>query len=374
MLKLTSGNIFITGATGFLGSHFVREWLRAENGHVFALARAKGDRSAATRIAASLEAAQEASDTSDQPLPTTWTAIDGDVTQPLAGVQSESVEHLCAAGVDVFWHFASDLRYEEHHHEATRRINVEGALHALALAVAIGVKRFVYVSTAYVCGRKGGLIEETLVPPHQEFSNGYEASKAEAERLLFVECERLGLPLTILRPSIIVGPRSTQSAYGSETGLFSLIHAIAWIRSSQAAQRADLRIPSCAAAEINFIPVDCVVSDMLALAEAGFGSQSIYHLTSSVCVTVEQCFHAISEVIGIRNVVLVPPDLLEPGQSERLIARRLGFFLSYISVDRRFMRTLTPRWTLDSADFAGYVRKAKERVENGAPKMRGHAG
>ena len=100
MLNTPSGNIFVTGATGFLGSHFVREWLRTESGHVFALARAKEGRSAAIRIAAALEAAQEASGTSDQPVPTTWTAIDGDVTQPLAGVQSESVEHLRAEGVE----------------------------------------------------------------------------------------------------------------------------------------------------------------------------------------------------------------------------------------------------------------------------------
>ena len=374
MLNPPSGNIVVTGATGFLGSHFVREWLRTERGHVFALARAKEGRSAAVRIAAALEAAQEASGTSDQPLPPTWTAIDGDVTRPLAGVQSESVEHLRAEGVGVFWHFASDLRYELHNHEATRRINVEGALHALALAAEIGVQRFVYISTAYVCGRKGGVIEEALVPPLQEFSNGYEASKAEAERSLFAECERLGLPLTILRPSIIIGPRSTHSAYGSETGLFNLIHAVMWIRSSQSGKQPHLRIPSCPAAEINFIPVDCVVSNMLALAKSGFGSQPIYHLTSSVSVTVAQCWQVLSDVIGMHNVTLMPPDSLEPSPSERLIVRRLGFFLSYIAVDRRFQRTLTPAWTLNPVDFESYVRRAKERVEDGALKMRGHAG
>ena len=111
-----------------------------------------------------------------------------------------------------------------------------------------------------------------------------------------------------------------------------------------------------------------------ALANSGFGSQPIYHLTSSVSVTVAQCWQVLSDVIGMHNVTLVPPDSLEPSPSERLIARRLGFFLSYITVDRRFQRTLTPAWTLDSADFASYVRKAKERVEDGALKIRGHAG
>ncbi len=374
MLSGTSGNILVTGATGFLGSHFMREWLQTESGHVFALVRGKDNLTGARRIAAALEAAQLASGTTDQALPNAWTSIDGDVTQPLAGIEPESVAHLRALSVEVFWHFASDLRYEDRNYEAIRRTNVDGALHALALAVAIGIKRFVYVSTAYVCGREGGLIDESLVLPHQQFSNGYEASKAEAECLLVAECERLSLPLTILRPSIVIGPRSTQSAYGSETGLFSLIHAANSIRASQSGQMANLRIPSWPAAEINFIPVDCVVSDMIALAKSNFGSQPIYHLTSSFCVTVAQCWQAISEVIGMHNVVLMLPDSLEPSPAERLIARRIGFFLNYITVDRRFKRTLSPAWTLDAAEFAGYVRKCKERVENDAPKVRCHAG
>jgi thioester reductase-like protein len=365
MLDSTSCNIFVTGATGFLGSHFVHEWLRAGSGQVFALVRDKGTLTGASRLDAALEAAQWANGTPDRVPTQSLTCMDGDVTRPLAGIQPEGMTQLLRASVEVFWHFASDLRYEDRNYESTRRINVDGARHALALAVAIGVKRFVYVSTAFVCGRQSGLIEEELVPLHQEFSNGYEASKADAEHMLVAECERLDLPLTILRPSIVIGPRATQCAYGSETGLFSLIHAVMWIRSSQSGQTKNLRIPACTDAEINFIPVDCVVSDMLALAKAGFGARCIYHLTSHSCVSVAQCWRTISDLVGIHNIALVSPLLLEPSPAERLIARRIGFFLSYINIDRRFNRTLSPAWNLDAVDFTGYVRKSIERVEIG---------
>lgn len=374
MLNATSGNIFVTGATGFLGSHFVQQWLRTESGHCFALVRDKDSLTGASRLAAALEAAQWANGTSEQVPTNSLTPIDGDVTRPLAGITPESVAHLREAGVDIFWHFASDLRFEDRNHETTRRINVDGARHALALAVALGVRRFVYVSTAYVCGRQAGLIEETLVPLQQEFSNGYEASKAEAEHLLVAGCERLDLPLTILRPSIVIGPSSTKSAYGSETGLFSLIHAVMWIRSSQSGQTTNLRIPACSDAEINFIPVDCVVSDMLALANSGFGDRSIYHLTASSSVSVAQCWRAISDAVGMHNVALVSPDSLQPCPVERLIARRIGFFLSYIDRDRRFNRSLSPAWIVDEEKLAGYVRKGMERVERGEKAMSGHAG
>ncbi len=365
MLRAERSNIFVTGAAGFLGSHFVLEWLRTGRGHVFALVRNKDSMTGAARLAAALETAQRANGIAD-PVPTKFlTPMDGDVTQPLIGIAPEGVAQLRAADVQVFWHFASDLRYEDRNYEATRRVNVEGALHALALAAAIGVKRFVYISTAYVCGRQGGLIEETLVPPDREFNNGYESSKAEAERLLAAECERLDLPLTILRPSIVIGPRATQSAYGSDTGLFSLLYAVMWIRTSQSGQVDTLRIPACADAEINFIPVDCVVADMFALAKSDFGSRLIYHLTSSTSISVSQCWRAMSVVVGMHNVVLVP-EVPEPSPAERRVARRVGFFLNYINTDRRFQRSLRPEWGLSEPELTGYVQRCVERVEGGA--------
>jgi nucleoside-diphosphate-sugar epimerase len=331
-------------------------------------------------MAAALEVAQRASGTEGEALPCEWTAMESDMTRPMAGMGAEDVARVRAAGVEVFWHFASDLRFEERNVEATRRVNVEGSLEALEAAVAMGCGRFVYVSTAYVCGRAGGVIEERLVEAERCFSNGYEASKAEAERLLVAEGARLGMALTIVRPSIVIGPRGTRSAYGSDTGLYNLVHAAMWIRGSQAGQAANLRVPACPGAEINFIPVDCVVADMLGLARDGFGAGrgdetgQIYHLTSSASVTVAECWRAMAEEIGMRNVTLVAPGEMELNSAERLIARRIGFFLDYITVDRRFARTLQRAWTLDAAEFAGYVRKAKERVETGAAMSRGHAG
>jgi len=366
MVIAPSSNIFVTGATGFLGSHFAREWLRDGRGHVFALVRGKGSLTGASRFAAALDAAQRANGTSDEVLPQTVTPMDGDLTRPLAGITPEGVTQLRHAGVETFWHFAADLRYDERDYEAVKRTNVEGTRQSLALAAAIGVKRFIYVSTAYVCGRQSGLIEERLVPLDHEFSNGYEASKAEAEHLLVAECEHLQMPLTILRPSIVLGPRSTKSACGSDAGLFSLIRAAMWVRSSPSAQTASLRIPACPDAEINFIPVDCVVTDMLALADSGWGDRQIYHLTSGTCLSVEQCWHVISDLVGMHHIALRPPDSFEPTNVERLIARRIGFFLSYINLDRTFQRTLSPAWGLNADDFSGYVRKGIERIQSGS--------
>ena len=64
-----------------------------------------------------------------------------------------------------------------------------------------------YVSTAYVAGDRRGLAREAELDVGQGFRNAYEQSKHEAERLVWSRRERL--PVTIVRPSIVVGERGT---------------------------------------------------------------------------------------------------------------------------------------------------------------------
>ena len=68
-----------------------------------------------------------------------------------------------------------------------------------------GLRRFAYVSTAYVAGTHEGTFTEADVDVGQDFRNPYERSKLEAEQLVRETGERL--PVTILRPSIVVGDR-----------------------------------------------------------------------------------------------------------------------------------------------------------------------
>ena len=356
--------IFVTGATGFVGSHFVLEWLRARPEPVAALVRG-GDAGAQTRLVAALDVARQARGQADLPALDALTCVDGDVARPLCGLSQADTAPLRGT-IDGFWHFASELRYEDGHRDAIFRTNVDGALHALELAQSLGVRRFVYVSTAYVCGRNEGLIEETLLPDSRAFSNAYEESKARAERELDTRCKAIGLPLTILRPSIVIGPSTTKSSRGTQTGLFSLLHSVRWIRSSQAGAAMQFRVPACAAAEVNFIPVDHVIADMLALAEDGFGTQELYHLTSAASVSVEQCWQAISAVTGLTTATLAAPGSFEPTPAERFIARRIGFFLSYITADRRFVRSLPSHDPVDAAAFTGYVRNAWQDIDRKA--------
>jgi nucleoside-diphosphate-sugar epimerase len=95
---------------------------------------------------------------------------------------------------------------------ASERINIQGMETLLSAALAVGVRRFVQVSTVEVYVKEGrNLIDETC--PLRPFSKEdcpylYAAIKAEAERKLHSFGDR-GLPYCILRPGAILGVAPT---------------------------------------------------------------------------------------------------------------------------------------------------------------------
>ena len=73
--------------------------------------------------------------------------------------------------------------------EATWAINVTGSRRVLEFAercqrVTGGLRRFTYISTAYVAGEHAGSFSEDDLEVGQCFRNPYERSKFEAERIL----------------------------------------------------------------------------------------------------------------------------------------------------------------------------------------------
>ncbi|REE95221.1 SDR family oxidoreductase [Thermomonospora umbrina] len=148
----------------------------------------------------------------------------------------------------VIVHAAARPRFDLPPDEA-RAANV-GPLLALAPLVSPRT-HLVHVSTAYATGLTGGV--ESADPG--DFRNSYEWSKAEAER---VASERYG-PLTIVRPSIVIGRRS-DGAVARFAGpyLLALAFGSGLLRE----------IAGDPAALIDVVPVCAVAECLLDLAEA----------------------------------------------------------------------------------------------------------
>lgn len=251
--------------------------------------------------------------------------IRGDVSQPRFGWDDAQMKAVAEAH-DLVIHCAATVRFdlaEEMYH----RVNVLGTAHALALA-RTGAMDFLHVSTAYVCGMRGGDIFETDPLPINGFANGYEASKAAGERLVRAS----GLRWAIVRPSIVVGEHASGRIRRFDTTYtaFKLI-----------AEGRVRHMPARPTATLDFVPIDHVTGGIAAIARdmnrAGAGT---FHLVSGQPLPVERFTRAIAAYPQFQEPELVPPEDFHvstlPAKERRLFRHVAGLYASYFQRDPKF--------------------------------------
>lgn len=171
------GRVFLTGATGFIGSRVARRF--AESGWDLAcLVRPSSDTHALERLGAEL--------------------IEGDI---------DSVEKMerGLTGADLAYHLAAIYEVGVVDSDRLERVNVGGTRNFLEAVRRAGTPRPVYVSTTVALGPvEEGEGDETSTHPG-EFRTAYERTKTEAHRIA-VDAQREGLPLLIACPAFVYGP------------------------------------------------------------------------------------------------------------------------------------------------------------------------
>ncbi|HEX4717393.1 MAG TPA: NAD-dependent epimerase/dehydratase family protein [Thermoleophilaceae bacterium] len=167
--------VLVTGATGFMGTSLVHRLL-AEGESVRVLARAPAKARPLTEAGAD--------------------AVIGDITDPAA--VDEAVD-----GARVVFHLAGRLFDPWVPASDYHAIHVEGTRLLLERSEQAPLERFVHCSTTGVLGitGDGGADESAPYAP----TNAYEATKAEAERLVLAAA-RDGLPAVVVRPGLVYGP------------------------------------------------------------------------------------------------------------------------------------------------------------------------
>ena len=208
--------IFLTGATGFLGSHLA--WrLLLEGHHISVLARGSKTLSARDRVVQTL---RDVGATNFRNLD----VFEGDISLPNLGL-SEAVIQNIIASTDEVWHCAASLSFQQEDRGAIFRMNVGGTQHVLALTERTRRRRLQHVSTAYIAGNRSDVVLESEIDVGQSFKNAYEESKCQAE-LLIADAHRRGtVSGSVYRPSIVIG----DSKSGRVThfhGVYAFIRAL----------------------------------------------------------------------------------------------------------------------------------------------------
>lgn len=249
----------------------------------------------------------------------------GDVCAPGLGLDAGAL-----AGTAAIVHCAALTGFAEPA-SAYQAVNVTGTAHALALAARLAVP-LVHVSTAYVCGHRSGPVAETELSA-EGFANGYEASKAEAERLCRAAIAR-GQPVVVARPSILVGGWADGAIrrFGDAYLLLRLF-ALGRLRT----------MPAVPHATLDLVPIDRVATGIARLAEQpGAWAGRTLHLSSGAPVTLAD-LKAEAAARGYPVPCFVSPDAFDrcalPAAEARLHRGIGALYASYVARSPQFDRS-----------------------------------
>lgn len=290
---LLDETIFLTGFPGFIAGRLVKR-LAARGAHLWLLVQPafiERARAEITRLAE--ETGTPASN---------FRIIEGDITRDSLGISPAELDALRAEATMIF-HLAAiyDLAVER---ELAMRVNVEGTRRVNEFARALkNLRRYHYVSTCYVAGRRTGLILETELRHNAGFRNHYEETKYLAE--LEVDALKAELPLTIHRPSVVCGDSQT-----GETAKYDGIYYLIQYLRKQPSLLSLVNIGNNNV-RLNLVPVDFVVEAITALAEDERAVGATVQIADPAPLTTHDLFDTIARVLaGRASRIAISPKLV----------------------------------------------------------------
>jgi dihydroflavonol-4-reductase len=292
-----SGQVLVTGSTGFIGSAVAR-LLIAEGASVRLIVRSDSRRDNIQRLHAKV--------------------IVGDLRDPNAVRQA-------VQGVSAVFHVAADYRMWAQDPQEIITNNREMTRCVMEAALQAGVARVVYTSSVatlepFADGRSS---DESRPLAEDAAIGAYKRSKVIAERLVETMVAQRGLPAIIVNPSAPIGPRDIKP---TPTGRIVL-------------EAASGRLPAYVDTGLNLVHVDDVAAGHLAAFRNGRVGER--YVLGGQNVELRGVLRDIAELVG------------RPAPRIRL-PRRLLFPYAYVSEVFAAMTGQEPMATIDGLRMAKY--------------------
>ncbi len=329
--------VLLTGATGLLGQYLLRDLLLAGR-PVTVLARDGVQGRASERVARLVAFWSECI---GQPLPPP-TVLTGDLYLPQLSL-TPADRRLLARHCGAVVHAAANFSFRQSPDGEPHRTNAEGTRTLLAVARVAGLAEWHHVSTAFVCGRRTGVIREDDLDHGQDFHNPYERSKFEAERLLR---EANGLRVTVYRPSVIVGDSGTGYT-SSYAGFYRFLELAVRLAKGNAMapdgpRRLPLRLPLTGEERWDLVPVNWVSRAIVELVGRPRWHGRTFHLVARAPLTARFLRDAASHELNIEGVELIgPKGESSLGPLERRFLDGLQEYWPYLTGTPQFARDNT---------------------------------
>lgn len=242
----------------------------------------------------------------------------GDVARMDLGLAGLEIEAL--KDVTHIFHLAAVQRVDAPR-GVLEAVNVTGVRNVIALARELpGLQRLVHFSSCLVSGDREGVITEDELDVGQRFHSFYEETKLRGEKLMRAAMK--DLPITVVRPSIVVGSSDT-----GEIDRFDGVYALAILVVASPVS-VPLPLPGPGTAPLNLVPVDFVTKAVARLAVDPAAVGGTFHIVDPNPLSARHVYELIAKRAGKKvpktslGSSLASRVLRLPG-IERLSRRRL---------------------------------------------------
>lgn len=261
----------LTGATGVVGSETLRSLLMHPHDTVSVLIRADDDAHLKKRVATLLDFLGLSDDPAKH---ARIEALRGDAASPRFGLSSDDYSRLADHCTHII-HSAGAVRMNLPLIKA-RRSAVDSVREVLVLSREMNRRgtlgKVEVISTVGVAGKTPGAVRERWLHDGREFHNSYEQSKSEAEQLIRAAIDDERMPITVHRPSMVVG-----NASSGQIVHFQIFYYICEFLSGR---RTFGLYPEFGDVRLDIVPADTVADAIVAASHDATTAGRIFHLAS----------------------------------------------------------------------------------------------
>ena len=289
--------VFITGATGFLGSYLLRSLLHLTERPVIVLTRCPDAASGRERLVQALASTGLDPATAQNRIDTRVTVLPGDLSRQHLGLETSEWERL-AGQIGNIYHCAAEVDYVKPY-RSLKPANVSGTRTLLELAASGNGATFHFISTTFIFGWSilDRLKETARNRTMKGIDFGYAQTKWVSEQLVH-EAIRRGQRAKIYRPSLVTASRNAHFVARDITARvlgYMIRHGISVDLENQ----------------LSFVPVDICANNIVAISLLDNVKLDTFHITESNHYALDSVCSAITQNYGYSFETVSPDGFLD---------------------------------------------------------------
>jgi len=253
-------------------------------------------------------------------------------------ISVKDADYIKKTRFDLFFHISAmtDFRDTPEIINNLYEINVNGTQKLLSLINPSNTSRFCYVSSAYACGKKSGII----YPDYKHdgiFRNTYEKTKMLTETMVENVLKEKNVEFKIFRPSTLCG-RLIEKTLGSTCKFDVFYRWAAFLKYQRIKAKAEnnkpislpIRFACNTGAGLNIVPVDFAAKLMWALSQLNEDTTH-YHLCNATETQHKGYARIVTDFLNVTDYAFVDSIPATKNQLEALYYRTVGkVFTPYV--------------------------------------------